>query len=48
MAKRKTKKPAKSTKSKVSRATRTTKRKSTTRRRKSGNPFGIGEVKTLI
>ena len=42
MVKRKAKK---ATKSKVS---RTTKRKSTTKRRKSGNPFEINNVPTLI
>jgi hypothetical protein len=42
MAKRKAKKPVKP---KVS---RTTKKKSTTRRRKSGNPFEIDNVPTLI
>jgi len=42
MAKRKAKK---STKVKT---TRTAKRKSTTRRRKSGNPFELDNVRTLI
>ena len=45
MAKRKLKKSTKPTRSK---ATKTTKRKSTTRRRKSGNPFEIDNVPTLI
>ena len=45
MAKRKVKRTMKSAKSKTN---RTTKRKSTTRRRKSGNPFEINSVPTLI
>ena len=45
MAKRKVKKSAKSMKAKV---TRTTKRKSATRKRKSGDSFYIDKVPTLI
>ena len=45
MAKRKALAKRKPVKSKV---TRTTKRKSMTRRRRSGNPFEINNVQTLI